>query len=145
MTIERALRAMAGFFVMLSVALGYWVHPGFFLFTAFVGLNLFQSAFTNTCPAMAIFRKMGLRACVPAGTRPRRGETDGPRRGRAGLTAARPRYWISIEPQRVPLGASGQPAAAQARYSPLSFAIARNWLPPWFPQTPGSDAHRASP
>jgi hypothetical protein len=42
------------------------VHPGFFLFTAFVGLNLFQSAFTNACPAMAIFRKLGLRECVPA-------------------------------------------------------------------------------
>jgi hypothetical protein len=66
MTIERALRAMAGFFVMLSVALGYWVHPGFFLFTGFVGLNLFQSAFTNSCPAMAIFRKLGLRECTPA-------------------------------------------------------------------------------
>ena len=65
MTIERALRALAGFFVVLSVALGYWVHPGFFLFTVFVGLNQFQSAFTNTCPAMAIFRMMGLKACVP--------------------------------------------------------------------------------
>ena len=68
MTIERALRALAGFFVMLSVALGYWVHPGWFLFTGFVGLNLFQSAFTNTCPAMLIFRRMGLRPCVPAET-----------------------------------------------------------------------------
>ncbi len=66
MTIERALRATAGFFAVLSVALGYWVHPGFFLFTAFVGLNLLQSAFTNVCPAMAIFRKLGLRSCVPA-------------------------------------------------------------------------------
>jgi hypothetical protein len=66
MTIERALRAMAGFFVMLSVALGYWVHPGFFLFTAFVGANLFQSAFTDACPAMAILRKLGLRPCVRA-------------------------------------------------------------------------------
>jgi hypothetical protein len=66
MTIERALRALAGFFVVLSVALGYGVHPGFYLFTAFVGLNLFQSAFTNTCPAMLVFRKLGLRACVPA-------------------------------------------------------------------------------
>jgi hypothetical protein len=66
MTIERALRALAGFFVMLSVALGYWVHPGFFLFTAFVGLNLLQSAFTNACPAMALFRKLGLRPCIPA-------------------------------------------------------------------------------
>ena len=64
MTIERALRALAGFFVVLSVALGYWLHPGFLVFTAFVGLNLFQSAFTNTCPAMAIFRRLGLRACV---------------------------------------------------------------------------------
>ncbi len=69
MTIEQALRALAGFFVMLSVALGYWVHPGFFLFTAFVGLNLFQSAFTNACPAMAIFRRLGLRACVPSAPR----------------------------------------------------------------------------
>ena len=64
MTIERALRALAGFFVLFSVALGYWVHPAWFLFTAFVGLNLFQSGFTNSCPAMAIFRKLGLRECV---------------------------------------------------------------------------------
>jgi len=67
MTIERALRALAGFFVMLSVALGYYVHPGWFLLTAFVGLNLLQSAFTNRCPAMLVFRKLGLRECVPAG------------------------------------------------------------------------------
>jgi len=40
MTIERALRAMAGFLVVLSVALGYWVHPGFFLFTAFASIGL---------------------------------------------------------------------------------------------------------
>jgi hypothetical protein len=61
MTVERAVRALAGLFVMGSVALGYWVHPGFFLFTAFVGANLFQSAFSNTCPAMTIFRRLGLR------------------------------------------------------------------------------------
>lgn len=66
MTIERALRALAGFFVTLSVALGYFVHPAWFLFTAFVGLNLFQSAFTNACPAMWAFRKLGLPACAPA-------------------------------------------------------------------------------
>ena len=59
MTIERGLRGIAGFFVLLSVALGYWVHPGFFLFTAFVGANLFQSAFTNACPMMAVLRKLG--------------------------------------------------------------------------------------
>ncbi len=66
MTIERALRALAGFFVVLSVALGYRVHPAWLLFTGFVGLNLFQSAFTNACPAMAVFRKLGLRECTPA-------------------------------------------------------------------------------
>jgi len=60
MTVDRAIRALAGFFVMASVALGYFVHPGFFLFTAFVGANLFQSAFTNKCPAMTVFRRLGL-------------------------------------------------------------------------------------
>jgi hypothetical protein len=52
MTVERALRAMAGFFVMLSVALGYWVHPGFFLFT-------------GLCPAMWILKQFGLKSCIP--------------------------------------------------------------------------------
>lgn len=55
------LRAIAGFFVMLSLALGYWVHPGWYLFTAFVGLNLFQSAFTGWCPMMSILRLVGVR------------------------------------------------------------------------------------
>ncbi len=59
-TIERALRLTAGFFVLLSVALGYWVHPAFLLFTVFVGVNLFQSGFTNACPAMNLYRKLGL-------------------------------------------------------------------------------------
>ncbi len=61
MTVERALRALSGSLVLLSLALGYWVHPGFLLFTAFVGANLLQSAFTNACPAMTIFRKCGLK------------------------------------------------------------------------------------
>jgi hypothetical protein len=60
MNIERYLRLIAGFFVMVSVALGYWVHPGWFLFTGFVGLNLFQSAFTNWCPAITMLRKLGV-------------------------------------------------------------------------------------
>lgn len=64
MTVERALRGVAGFFVLLSLALGYFVHPGFLLFTAFVGANLFQSAFTNACPAMTLFRKLGLKDAV---------------------------------------------------------------------------------
>ena len=58
MTVECCLRLIAGTFVMASVALGYWVSPYWFLFTAFVGLNLFQSAFTNWCPMMAFLRKL---------------------------------------------------------------------------------------
>jgi hypothetical protein len=61
MTVNEGLRAMAGFFILLSVALGYWVHPGWYFFTAFVGLNLLQSAFTRWCPAMAILKKLGFR------------------------------------------------------------------------------------
>lgn len=60
MTVERALRLTAGTFVLLSLALGYWVSPWWFLFTAFVGVNLFQSGLTNWCPAMTIFRKLGV-------------------------------------------------------------------------------------
>ncbi len=60
MSVERYLRLIAGFVVMLSVALGYWVSPYWFLFTAFVGLNLFQSAFTDWCPMMSILRAVGV-------------------------------------------------------------------------------------
>ena len=59
MNVDRYLRLIAGAFVMASLALGYWVSPYWFLFTAFVGLNLFQSAFTNWCPMMTILRKAG--------------------------------------------------------------------------------------
>ncbi len=66
MTVDAGLRAVAGTFVLLSLALGYWVSPYFFLFTAFVGLNLLQSGFTNWCPMMLILRKVGMRdAGVP--------------------------------------------------------------------------------
>ena len=61
MTVDRMLRIVAGLFVMLSVALGHYYHPGFYLFTAFVGLNLFQSGFSNWCPMMTILRKAGLK------------------------------------------------------------------------------------
>lgn len=60
MKINDYLRAIAGFFIVLSVALGYFVHPGFYLFTAFVGLNLFQSAFTHWCPMISILRRAGV-------------------------------------------------------------------------------------
>jgi len=61
MTVDRALRMIAGAFVMASVMAGMFVHPGFYWFTAFVGLNLFQSAFTNWCPMITILRKAGPR------------------------------------------------------------------------------------
>jgi hypothetical protein len=59
MTVNEGLRAVAGFFVLLSVALGTWVSPWFFAFTAFVGLNLLQSAFTRWCPMMWVLGKAG--------------------------------------------------------------------------------------
>ncbi len=62
MTVDRYLRMIAGFFVMLSVGLGYYVHPGWFYFTAFVGANLFQSAFTNWCPMISILKKVGVKS-----------------------------------------------------------------------------------
>ena len=62
MSIERYLRLIAGFFVVLSVAFGYWINPAWFLLTAFVGLNLFQSAFSNWCPMMTFLRKLGVDA-----------------------------------------------------------------------------------
>ncbi len=61
MSVERYLRLIAGFFVMLSVALGMWVNPNWLWFTGFVGLNLFQSAFTDWCPMMTILKKAGVR------------------------------------------------------------------------------------
>jgi len=61
MDVNRFLRLIAGSFVVLSLALGHWVHPGFYLFTAFVGLNLMQSAFTNWCPMMTVLRGFGVR------------------------------------------------------------------------------------
>lgn len=62
MRVEEALRMIAGIFIMATVALGVWVNPWWFAFTAFVGLNLFQSAFTKWCPMMTILKKAGLRA-----------------------------------------------------------------------------------
>ena len=60
MNVDRALRLIGGFFVSASVLLGMYVSPHFLWFTLFVGLNLFQSGFTNWCPMMAILRKVGL-------------------------------------------------------------------------------------
>ena len=60
MTVERALRLIAGSFILLSLALGRYVSPYWYLFTAFVGLNLFQSGLTNWCPMMTFLRKLGV-------------------------------------------------------------------------------------
>ena len=61
MTKNEALRLIAGTFVLLSLALGHWVHPSWYLFTAFVGLNLLQSAFTRWCPMMWLLDRLGLK------------------------------------------------------------------------------------
>ena len=60
MDIQSALRAIAGAFILVSVVLGVLVSPWFLAFTAFVGLNLLQSAFTQWCPMWTLFRKLGL-------------------------------------------------------------------------------------
>jgi len=51
------IRRIAGTFVLLSLVLGYWVSPWFYLFTAFVGLNLLQSSFTRWCPIERVFEE----------------------------------------------------------------------------------------
>ena len=61
MTVERGLRLMAGVMILISLALAHFVSSYWLLLTAFVGLNLLQSAFTNWCPAMKILRAMGLK------------------------------------------------------------------------------------
>ncbi len=61
MTMERALRGFAGIFVLISLILAYFVSPKWLWFTAFVGFNLFQSAFTNWCPMMLVLKKCGMK------------------------------------------------------------------------------------
>ena len=59
MDLNAWIRLIAGSFVLASLALGWFVHPAFLLFTAFVGANLVQSAFSGTCPMMALLRRLG--------------------------------------------------------------------------------------
>lgn len=66
MNLERMLRMIAGIVVLTSVALGHFVNPNWYWFTAFVGLNLFQSAFTNWCPMMTFLSKLGVPSCESA-------------------------------------------------------------------------------
>lgn len=61
MTVNEALRLVAGTFVLVSLILGYAWNPAWFLLTGFVALNLIQSAFTRWCPMMVVLRRLGLR------------------------------------------------------------------------------------
>ena len=60
MTTENAIRILAGTMVLTSLALAHFISPMWLLLTAFVGVNLIQSAFTGFCPAETIFRKLGI-------------------------------------------------------------------------------------
>ena len=59
MSVDRAVMALAGALVLLSLALAHWVSPLWLWLTAFVGANLFQAAFTGFCPAAMIFKRLG--------------------------------------------------------------------------------------
>ncbi len=61
MTVDNGVRVLAGTFVLVSLALGLKVNPWWFAFTAFVGVNLIQSAFTGFCPAAMILKKLGFK------------------------------------------------------------------------------------
>lgn len=62
---DRIIRRFAGTFVLISLALGWWVNPAWFLFTAFVGVNLFQSSFTGFCPLERMLGRAGAFGCTP--------------------------------------------------------------------------------
>jgi hypothetical protein len=68
---DALIRRIAGVFVMASVALGWWVHPGFLAFTAFVGVNLFQSSLTGFCPLERVLGRLGVAGCTPRRPTPR--------------------------------------------------------------------------
>ena len=61
MSIDRAVMIFAGLMIFISLALTYFVNPMWWLLTAFIGLNLIQSAFTRFCPAAIVFKKIGFR------------------------------------------------------------------------------------
>jgi hypothetical protein len=62
---EAVIRRFAGVFVLLSLAAGWWFHPAWFLFTAFVGANLLQSSYSRFCPLERILGRLGLAGCKP--------------------------------------------------------------------------------
>ncbi|VAW21518.1 Rhodanese-related sulfurtransferase [hydrothermal vent metagenome] len=62
MTINDAVKLIAGVFIIISLALGYYLNETWYLFTVFVGLNLAQSAFTKWCLMEKILKKAGMKA-----------------------------------------------------------------------------------
>ena len=66
MTVDEGLRLVAGSFILLSLVLGWLWHWVWFLFTAFVGANLLQSAFTRWCPMMVVLQKLGFQSKAQA-------------------------------------------------------------------------------
>ena len=60
MTLDKAVLAFAGAMILLSLALVFFVSPLFWIFTAFIGLNMLQAAFTGFCPAAMLFKKLGV-------------------------------------------------------------------------------------
>jgi hypothetical protein len=64
MTIDRAVLMFAGLVVLISLALGYYVSPYWFLLTGFAGLNMIQASFTGFCPAALVFKRLGCKSGV---------------------------------------------------------------------------------
>ncbi len=60
MVVNDLIHVFAGIFILGSLALGIWIHPYWFFFTAFVGANLFQYGFTKVCPLGIILKKLGV-------------------------------------------------------------------------------------
>ena len=65
MKLENALRGVAGVVVLLSAALAAWVSPYWLLLTAFAGVNLLQSAFTDWCPMKTVLNRLGVGRVTP--------------------------------------------------------------------------------
>lgn len=61
MTLDRAVMMFAGFMVLISLALGFYVSPWWYLLNGFVGLNLIQASITGFCPAAIVLRKFGVK------------------------------------------------------------------------------------
>jgi hypothetical protein len=61
MSLDSAILAFAGIMILLSLGLAQWVSPHFAWLTVFVGVNLFQSAFTGFCPAAIVLKKLGVK------------------------------------------------------------------------------------